>query len=165
VIILQINVSILKVLVIFNGKTSEKYLRSGIDLYLKRLVHYLKLEVIELPEPKGLKKSEDHLRYEQDLLMKHLRPDDYLVLWDEKGKDYTSRQFADWMQKRMNSGVKRVVFVVGGAYGFSDEVYRRANGQLSLSKMTFSHQMIRPFILEQIYRAMTILRNEPYHND
>lgn len=155
----------MKVLVIFNGKTSEKYLRTGIDLYLKRLSHYLKLEVKELAEPKGMKKSEDHLTYEQELLFKQLRPDDYLVLLDEKGKSYTSRQFSDWMQKRMNSGVKRVVFVIGGAYGFSDEVYARANDQVSLSKMTFSHQMIRPFLLEQIYRAMTILRNEPYHND
>lgn len=150
---------------LFNGKTSEKYIRTGNEIYLKRLNHYLKTEIIELPEPKGVKKAEDQLDLETDRVLKSLRADDYLVLLDEKGLEQSSRDFADWMQKRMNSGLKRIVFVVGGAYGFSDAMYARCDAKLSLSKMTFSHQMIRPFLLEQIYRAMTILRNEPYHND
>ena len=149
------------------GKTHEKHIEEGCEIYLKRLKHYQKVEVTVIPDNKKIA----HLKLEQrkieegKLILKHLDHSDSVILLDERGKHYTSRHFSDFLQKQMLSGVKRVVFIIGGAFGFSEEVYRRANGKLSLSNMTFSHQMIRLFFLEQLYRANTILRKEPYHND
>ncbi len=157
----------MKVTLLCIGKTDENYLNQGIDIYLKRLQHYFKTELEVIPDLKKVNKMEvnERKKKEGELILKGLQPSDQLILLDEGGKEFGSRLFADYLQKRMNMGAKRIVFVVGGAFGFSEEVYQRANGTLSLSKMTFSHQMVRLFFLEQLYRACTILNNEPYHND
>ena len=149
------------------GKTSESYLNNGIDIYSKRLNHYLKFEMVVIPDvknPKNLDSSQLKSK-EGELILKKLKNEDYLILLDEKGKEFTSVQFSKKLEKFQISGKKRVVFLVGGAFGFSPEIYQRANEKFSLSQMTFSHQMIRLFFLEQLYRAMTILRGEPYHNE
>ena len=149
------------------GKTSESYLNKGIDIYSKRLNHYLKFEMLVIPDVKNPKNlnSEQLKSKEGELILKKLKNEDYLILLDEKGKEFTSVQFSKKLEKFQISGKKRVVFLVGGAFGFSPEIYQRANEKFSLSQMTFSHQMIRLFFLEQLYRAMTILRGEPYHNE
>ncbi|MEM7575019.1 MAG: 23S rRNA (pseudouridine(1915)-N(3))-methyltransferase RlmH [Bacteroidota bacterium] len=148
------------------GKTKEAYLREGEAIYRKRLQHYLPLEVEELPDIKkaGKLSAEQLKSREGELVMSRLRSDDGLILLDEGGRQYTSVELAKWLDRQLQQPYRRLILLVGGAYGFSPEVYQRANGKLSLSKGTFSHQMIRLFLLEQIYRAMTILRNEPYHN-
>ncbi len=148
------------------GKTNEKYLREGVAEYHKRLQKYIpfKEEVIpELKRQKGLSELELKTREGQEILSR-LKTSDFVALLDENGMSFKSVQFAQRLQKRMNAGSKRIVFVVGGPYGFSDEVFQRANEKIALSKMTFSHQMVRLFFTEQIYRAFTILRNEPYHH-
>jgi len=148
------------------GKTSTPYLREGINAYLKRLEHYTRVEYLELPDvpSKGLTPNTFKTK-EGELILKQLKPDDVLVLLDENGDSYTSRDFANFLQKKMNAGVRSIVFVVGGAFGFSKEVMDKANGKLSFSKMTFSHEMIRLFAIEQLYRAHTILKGENYHHD
>ena len=149
------------------GKTSEEYLKKGCEVYQKRLPHYLKFEYEILPDiknPKNLTTAQ-LLDKEADMVLKKLKNEDYLMILDEKGKEFSSIQFSKKIEKFQISGTKRVVFLVGGAFGFSPKIYQRANEKLSLSKMTFSHQMIRLFFLEQLYRAMTILRGEPYHNE
>ena len=156
----------MKVALIVIGKTDEEYLTQGVGVFENRLKHYLPYEQIVIPalkNTKGLSLFEQKKK-EGGLLLKSWLPEDHLILLDEKGKEYTSVELANYFQKKMNAGIKRLVFVVGGPYGFSDEVYARANAQLALSKMTFSHQMIRLFFVEQVYRAMTILKNEQYHN-
>ena len=149
------------------GKTNETYLQRGMDNYSKRLTHYLKFVIEVIPDvknPKNLSREQLKLK-EGASILKKLKSEDYLVLLDEKGKEYTSIQFSKRLEKFQISGKKRVIFLVGGAFGFSPEIYQRANEKLSVSQMTFSHQMIRLFFLEQLYRAMTILRGEPYHNE
>lgn len=149
------------------GKTSESYLKEGIDVYLKRLKRYTKCSIQEIPDLKGMKNrnaSEQNVAEGQELL-KTIGTSDFLVLLDEKGKRHSSRGFSEQLQKWMNAGPSKIVFMVGGPFGFSEEVYARANAKLSLSDMTFSHQMIRLFFTEQIYRAFTIFKNEPYHHD
>jgi len=147
------------------GKTSEKYLEEGIGIFEKRLKNYLPFSWVILPDVK-LKTTDGALlkKEEGKLILSKLQSDDFLVLLDENGKQLTSMELAQWMERRLASSGRRLVFLVGGAFGFAPEVYARAQEQLSLSKMTFSHQMVRLFFLEQLYRAMTILKNEPYHN-
>ncbi len=149
------------------GKTQEPYLEEGIRIYEKRLKHYLPFELVLIPELRGGGKlpAEETKRLEGERLLARLKPEDYLILLDEKGQSFSSSRFATWLDQRMQTTYKRLVFQIGGAYGFSEAVYNRANAKLSLSDMTFSHQMVRLFFLEQLYRAMTILRNEPYHNE
>lgn len=149
------------------GKTNENYLVDALLKYQKRLKHYIRFEIFEIPNTKNTKKKSrfELKKKEGELILKHVKSTDHLVLLDEKGKDFTSVEFADKLQELMLSGKKRLVFVCGGAYGFSDEIYKRQNEKLSLSKMTFSHQMARVFFIEQVYRAYTILNNEPYHNE
>ena len=156
----------MKIVLITIGKTNEKYLIEGISSYQKRLKHYTNFEMMEIPNIKNAKNlSEAELmKKEGELILKQIQSSDHLVLLDDKGKDFTSPKFAQKLQQWMLSGKKRLVFVVGGAYGFSEEVYKRGNEKLSLSKMTFSHQMVRLFFVEQIYRGYTILNNEPYHH-
>jgi 23S rRNA (pseudouridine1915-N3)-methyltransferase len=149
---------------IFVGKTSTPFVKDGFDVYVKRLKHYCKFEVIELPDGR-LKDPEKQKEAEAQAILKAIKSDDFLVLLDEKGVNPTSREFAQFLQKKMNAGTKQLVLLVGGAFGFTKEVYERADYQLSFSKMTFSHEMIRVFIAEQIYRAFTILKGESYHND
>ena len=157
----------MKIVLITIGKTNEKYLIEGISDYQKRLKHYTNFERIEIVNLKNAKNfSESELmNKEGELVLKLIKNSDHLVLLDDKGKDFTSQKFAQKLQQWMLSGKKRLVFVVGGAYGFSEEIYKRGNEKLSLSKMTFSHQMVRLFFVEQIYRGYTILNNEPYHHE
>ena len=148
------------------GKTDSGELQKLIDVYLKRLKHYVKFELTVLPDIKNTKNlsASDQMDKEAELILKHIDSTDTLFLLDENGKEYTSVGFANQLQKQMNSGIKEWVLVIGGPYGFSDAIKQKASGIISLSKMTFSHQMVRLFIVEQIYRAFTILRNEPYHH-
>lgn len=149
------------------AKTDEKYLQEGIDLYVKRLRHYVNFELVVIPALKDTKNLSpaDMKEREGVLILKALEKSDCVVLLDEHGKEYTSVGFSQYLQKQMNSGIRTLSFVVGGAFGFSPEVYDRANGKIALSQMTFSHQMVRLFFVEQLYRAFTILKNEPYHNE
>lgn len=148
------------------GKTSEKYLDTGIEIFEKRLKNYLPFTFNILADVKL--KTTDGVRLKQEegkMILAKIAPDDYLVLLDERGRENTSGALADWMERRLSASNRRLIFLIGGAFGFSPDVYARANEQLALSKLTFSHQMVRLFFLEQLYRAMTILKNEPYHND
>ena len=156
----------MKIVLVLVGKTNEKYLIEGISDYQKRLKHYTNFKIVEIPNIKNVKNfSEAELiKKEGEMILKYINTSDYLVLLDDKGNDFTSLKFAKKLQSWMLSWKKRLVFIVGGAYGFSDEVYNIGNEKLSLSKMTFSHQMVRLFFIEQTYRAYTILNNEPYHH-
>ena len=149
------------------GKTSIGYLKQGIDEYIKRLKHYVPFEIKYIDDIKNTKNiSEDQQkRTEGAKILSLLDKSDFVVLLDEHGKEYTSMQYSSYIQKRMLSGVKKVVFVIGGPYGFSQEVYDRANDKISFSKMTFNHEMIRLIFTEQLYRAYTIINNEPYHHE
>jgi 23S rRNA (pseudouridine1915-N3)-methyltransferase len=156
----------MKVKLLMVGKTSERYIDDGFYLYKKRISHYLSFEeqtIAGLKKTKNLSPAEVR-SLEGELILKTLKSDDMVVLLDEKGSTFDSTGFADFFQKQMNAGAKQLVFVIGGAFGFSDKVYIRANQRVSLSSMTFSHQIIRLIFAEQFYRAMTILKNEPYHN-
>lgn len=148
------------------GKTNARYLQEGIDEYIRRLKHYIPYSITVLPDIKNTKKltEEQQKEAEGKLMLDALKPGDCLVLLDERGKEFTSVAFADYLQRKMNAGLRRLVFAIGGPYGFSQSVYDRADEKISLSKMTFSHEMIRLFFTEQIYRAMTIQRGEPYHH-
>ncbi len=156
----------MKVTIQFVGKTNERYLEEGITNYFKRLKHYLPVELSVLPDlKKAGKRSADQLKEQEgERILASLHPADRLILLDEKGKSFSSVDFAAWLDKQLQGSHRRLVFQVGGAYGFSPAVYERADQLLTLSAMTFSHQMVRLFLLEQLYRAQTILRNEPYHN-
>ena len=149
------------------GKTDNKQLQVLIEDYTKRLGHYIKFELEIIPDLKKVKHLSEaqQKQKEGELILAKLNNSDVLILLDENGKQFDSLAFSSYLQKHMNSGIKRLVFVIGGPYGFSEEVYKKANGKISLSKMTFSHQMIRLFIVEQVYRAFTILKNEPYHHE
>lgn len=149
------------------GKTSIGYLKQGIDEYIKRLKHYVPFEIKYINDIKNTKNiSEDQQkRTEGAKILSLLDKSDFVVLLDEHGKEYTSMQYSSYIQKRMLSGVKKVVFVIGGPYGFSQEVYDRANDKISFSKMTFNHEMIRLIFTEQLYRAYTIINHEPYHHE
>lgn len=148
------------------GKTDNKELQILLNDYMKRLSFYVNfdLEIIaDIKNAKNLSEAQQKQK-EGELILSKIGPTDFLILLDEKGKEFTSIGFADELQKRMNAGIKTLVFVIGGPYGFSEDVYKNAKGKISLSKMTFSHQMIRLFMIEQLYRGFTILRNEPYHH-
>ncbi|TVZ14509.1 23S rRNA (pseudouridine(1915)-N(3))-methyltransferase RlmH [Maribacter sp. MAR_2009_72] len=148
------------------GKTDSSQLQELIDVYDKRLQHYINFEIELIPDLKKTKNlsEEQQKSKEGELILKKIAPTNVLIVLDEKGKHYSSVEFSAFLQKKMNSGIKQLVFLIGGPYGFSHEIYAKASGKISLSKMTFSHQMVRLFITEQIYRAYTILRNEPYHH-
>lgn len=148
------------------GKTDDSSISNLIDMYLKRLKFYIKFEIETIPDIKNSKNLSENLQKEKEgeLILQKIGSSDYLILLDERGKQFSSVSFADEIQKRMNSGIKNLVFVVGGPYGFSEEIYAKAQGKISLSNMTFSHQMVRLFFVEQVYRAFTILNNEPYHH-
>lgn len=148
------------------GKTDSKDLQQLLNEYSKRLGHYIKFELKIIPDLKNTKNLSQIQQKDKEgeLIIKQIGQSEVLVLLDENGKQYSSIEFSEYLQKKMNSGIKSLCFVIGGPYGFSDAVYQKANGTLSLSKMTFSHQMVRLFAIEQFYRAFTILRNEPYHH-
>lgn len=157
----------MKTIFLLTGKTRNSYLIEGINEYQKRIRNYLSLDLVEIPDLKNTRNlsPEKVKENEGKQIFQQLQKGDFVVLLDEKGKEFTSRQFADFMQARMLSSIKRIVFVTGGAWGFSREIYKRADLSLSLSKMTFPHQLVRLIFLEQLYRALTILKGEPYHND
>lgn len=148
------------------GKTDNSQLQSLIDDYTKRLSYYIKFEFEIIPDLKKVKHLSEaqQKQKEGELILSKLNVSDVLILLDENGKQMDSVGFSNYLQKHMNSGIKQLVFIIGGPYGFSEEVYQKAQGKLSLSKMTFSHQMVRLFFIEQLYRGCTILRNEPYHH-
>lgn len=157
----------MKIVLLAVGKTSTDYLIKGIEGFIKRINHYVPMELSIIPDlksTKGLTEETQKVR-EGQAMMAALQPGDVVVLLDECGKEYTSREFASQIDRKMVQGIKRLVFVIGGPYGFSQEMYDRANEKISLSRMTFTHEMVRLFFVEQIYRAMTILRGEPYHHD
>jgi len=148
------------------GKTDDKQLLQLIEQYQKRLKHYIKFDIDIIPDIKNVKNLSEAQQKEKEgeLILKKVASTDVMVLLDENGKQFSSVEYANYLQKKMNSGIKQLVFVIGGPYGFSNNVYQKSQGKISLSKMTFSHQMIRLFIVEQIYRGFTILKNEPYHH-
>ena len=149
------------------GKTDSAEIQSLVATYLKRLNFYTRVTLVTLPDLKNTRNisAESQKRQEGELLMRQFADGDYVVLLDEKGAEMRSVEFSMWLQKRMNSGVRRLCFVIGGPYGFSKTVYDRADESISLSRMTFSHQIIRAIFAEQLYRAVTIIRNEPYHHE
>lgn len=157
----------MKIKLLAIGKTDDKNLQQLIATYEGRLKHYIKFELEIIPDLKNVKNLSEAEQKEKEgvLILKRTNPTDQLILLDEKGVMHNSKEFASFMQKKMNSGIKQMVMVIGGPYGFSNAVYQKAQGKISLSKMTFSHQMIRLFVVEQIYRAFTILKNEPYHHE
>lgn len=149
------------------GKTDASYVREAVEVYFKRVNFYVKFDIITIPDIKNAGKSARDVQKtkEGEQILSHINESDVVVLLDETGREYTSSDFAAWMQKKMNSGARRLCFVIGGPYGFSREVYARSNEMLSMSKMTFSHQIIRVIFAEQLYRAFTIIRGEPYHHE
>ena len=157
----------MKIKLIVIGKTNAKYFLEGEKEYEKRLKHYTKFEEIIISDLKQLGKlSENELKKKEgQLILGKLENSDHVILLDNKGKSHSSIEFGNFLQQKMNSGLKSLVFVVGGAYGFSDEIYQRANSKVSLSKMTFSHQMVRMIFKEQLYRGFSILRGEKYHHE
>ncbi|MDT0621851.1 23S rRNA (pseudouridine(1915)-N(3))-methyltransferase RlmH [Croceitalea vernalis] len=156
----------MKIKLIAIGKTDSKELENLMSIYTNRLTHYVKFEVLIIPDIKNTKNlsESEQKRKEGEAILKQLVPSDILILLDEKGKQFSSVEFSELLQKRMNSGIKNLLFVIGGPYGFSSAIQERANQKISLSKMTFSHQMVRLFVVEQLYRGYTILKNEPYHH-
>lgn len=149
------------------GKTTFPFVKEGVDIFIKRIKHYTTFEYIEIPELKNTSSlSKEQIKErEGDLILKHLRNTDKVILLDERGRSFTSIEWSKEIGREIISGTKSIVFIVGGAYGFSQSVYDRADGKLSLSSMTFSHQIIRLFFIEQLYRAFTIIKGEPYHNE
>lgn len=156
----------MKITLLTVGKTDIKWVKEGLDLYAGRLAHYVPFAVTEIPELKGAAAAgkEQVKEKEGELILKNVRPQDDLILLDERGEQRGSKEFAAWLEGRMSRGGRDMVFVVGGAFGFSRKVYDRADGMMSLSKMTFSHQIVRTIFAEQLYRAFTIMRGEPYHH-
>ena len=148
------------------GKTDNKNLQSLIDDYIKRLSFYIKFDLDIIADIKNVKNLSESQQKEKEgeIILSKITPTDQLILLDENGKTFSSMAFSEELQKKMNSGIKTLVFVIGGPYGFSEDVYKKAFGKISLSQMTFSHQMVRLFFIEQLYRGFTILKNEPYHH-
>lgn len=157
----------MKTILLAIGKTDSQYFIEGIEEYRKRLEHYIPFEIQIIPDLKNTKNlsSEQQKEKEGNLILKNLQAGDYIVLLDENGKEYSSIKFAEYIEKKTYTITKRLIFVIGGPYGFSQTVYEKANEKLTLSRMTFSHQMVRLIFIEQLYRAMTILNNEPYHHE
>lgn len=156
----------MKVVLLVVGKTDNRWLIDAVDDYYKRLTHYLPFEMIVIPDIKNAKHLSEAQQKEKEgeLILKAIQPGDYCVLLDEKGKEFTSTGFSVYLEKKTHTVSRRLVFVIGGPYGFADDVYKAASERIALSKMTFSHQMVRLIFIEQLYRACTILHNEPYHH-
>jgi 23S rRNA (pseudouridine1915-N3)-methyltransferase len=157
----------MKIKLLAIGKTDDKNLQVLIETYQQRLKHYINFELEVIPDLKNVKNLSETQQKEKEgeLILGKLATTDVLILLDEKGKEFGSVDFSKYLQKKMNAGLKQLVLVIGGPYGFSEVVYKTAQGKISFSKMTFSHQMIRLFVVEQLYRAFTILKNEPYHHE
>lgn len=156
----------MKITLIAVGKTEDKYLIEGIDKYLNRLKHYINFNLLIIPDIKNTKNLTEAQQKskEAELIAKQINPSDLVILLDEKGKKHSSVSFANYLNKQMIGSVQHLVFIIGGPYGFDESIYNRSNSSISLSDMTFSHQMVRLFFVEQLYRAFSILKNEPYHH-
>ncbi|MCX2432634.1 MULTISPECIES: 23S rRNA (pseudouridine(1915)-N(3))-methyltransferase RlmH [unclassified Pedobacter] len=156
----------MKITLIAIGKTEDKYLIEGIDKYINRLKHYINFNFLAIPDVKNVKNLSEAQQKgkEAELLHKQINNGDVVILLDEKGKKYSSVAFSEYLNKQMIGSVQHLIFIIGGPYGFDERIYQRANGLISLSDMTFSHQMIRLFFVEQLYRGFSILKNEPYHH-
>lgn len=157
----------MKISLLVIGKTDAGYFVDAIREYENRLDHYIPFEMLVIPDIKNTKSLTESQQKEKEgeLILKYLQAGDYLVLLDERGKEFSSLQFATYIEKKTHTVAKRLVFIIGGPYGFAETIYDKASEKISLSKMTFSHQMIRLIFIEQLYRAMTILNNEPYHHE
>ena len=157
----------MKVALVLVGKTVNKHFVELIDEYAGRVKHYIGFDIITIPELKNTKSlsADQQQQQEGELILKQMQAGDHVVLLDEHGKEFRSVEFSKWVEQKMQTVNKRLVFVIGGPYGFSPDVYAKANEKISLSKMTFSHQMVRLIFVEQLYRAMTIIRGEPYHHE
>ncbi len=157
----------MKITLLTVGKTDKDWVKQGMDIYVSRLKHYIPFSITEIPELKNVSAlSKEQIKTKEgELILKNIKSADNLVLLDERGKEYSSTEFAKVLQDKINYEGKDIVFVIGGAYGFSEDVYRRANSRMSLSRMTFSHQMVRAIFAEQLYRAFTIIKGEPYHHE
>ncbi|RZJ76551.1 MAG: 23S rRNA (pseudouridine(1915)-N(3))-methyltransferase RlmH [Flavobacterium sp.] len=156
----------MRITLIAVGKTEDKYLIEGIEKYLSRLKHYINFNIVIIPDiknTKSLSEAQQKIK-EAELISKQINPTDVVVLLDEKGKKHSSISFSAYLNKQMIGSVQNLVFIIGGPYGFDETIYKRSNTSVSLSDMTFSHQMVRLFFVEQLYRAFTILKNEPYHH-
>ena len=157
----------MKITLLTVGKTDRDWVKQGLDIYVSRLKHYIPFNIIEIPELKNVSAlSKDQIKTKEgELILKNVKPTDDVILLDERGKEYSSVEFAKVLQDKITYVGKDIVFIIGGAYGFCEDVYNRANSKMSLSRMTFSHQMVRAIFAEQIYRAFTIMRGEPYHHE
>ncbi len=157
----------MKITLLTVGKTDKDWVRQGLDIYVSRLRHYIPFSMIEIPELKNVSAlSKEQIKAKEgELILKNLRSTDDVILLDERGREYSSVELAGVIRDKINYGGRDIVYIIGGAYGFSEEVYARANSKMSLSRMTFSHQMVRAIFAEQIYRAFTIMKGEPYHHE
>ena len=157
----------MKITLIAIGKTEDKYLIEGIEKYINRLKHYINFSFLAIPDVKNVKNLSEAQQKakEAELLHKQINNADVVILLDERGKKYSSMAFSEYLNKQMVGSVQHLIFIIGGPYGFDETIYKRANGSISLSDMTFSHQMIRLFFVEQLYRGFSILKNEPYHHE
>lgn len=166
-IYLQIAARHMKITLLTTGKTDIQWVREGMKIYISRLGHYINFSVTEIPELKNASSlgKEQVKTKEGELILKAIKPSDDVILLDEHGKEYSSVEWARALERRISNSGRDMVFVIGGAYGFSGQVYDRSNGLVSLSKMTFSHQMVRVIFIEQLYRAFTIMKGEPYHHE
>ena len=163
----NLNISSMKIALLTVGKTDRDWVKQGLDIYVSRLKHYIPFSINEIPELKNVSAmSRDQIKTKEgELILKNIKNTDDVILLDEHGKEYSSTEFASLLQNKINYEGKDIIFVIGGAYGFSEPVYKRANSKISLSRMTFSHQMVRAIFAEQIYRAFTIIKGEPYHHE
>lgn len=157
----------MKITLLTVGKTDKDWVRQGIDIYTTRMKHYFPFSIIEIPELKNVASlSEDQIKTKEgELILKNIKPTEDVILLDERGREFSSMEFAKLLQDKISYIGKDIVFVIGGAYGFSEAVKQRSNSKISLSKMTFSHQMVRAIFVEQLYRAFTIMKGEPYHHE
>ena len=157
----------MKITLLTVGKTDKDWVKQGIDIYATRMKHYFPFSIVEIPELKNASSlSEDQIKTKEgELILKNIKPTEDVILLDERGREFSSIEFAKTLQDKISYIGKDIVFVIGGAYGFSDAVKQRANSKISLSKMTFSHQMVRAIFVEQLYRAFTIMKGEPYHHE
>ena len=157
----------MKITLLTVGKTDKDWVKQGIDIYASRMKHYFPFSIVEIPELKNVSSlSQDQIKTKEgELILKNVKPADDVILLDERGREFSSMEFAKVLQDKISYNGKDIVFVIGGAYGFSDAVRQRSNSKISLSKMTFSHQMVRAIFVEQLYRAFTIMKGEPYHHE
>jgi 23S rRNA (pseudouridine1915-N3)-methyltransferase len=157
----------MKITLLTVGKTDKDWVKQGIDIYASRMKHYFPFSIVEIPELKNVSSlSQDQIKTKEgELILKNMKPADDVILLDERGREFSSMEFAKVLQDKISYNGKDIIFVIGGAYGFSDAVRQRSNSKISLSKMTFSHQMVRAIFVEQLYRAFTIMKGEPYHHE